>query len=368
MGQPTRRGVLSGAAALLLAPSLPASATPRRKPIENHGVTYDTGTDYGSMMSRDSWHETQVAEELRALRETLKCNAVIVTGTIESRLEHAARTAHSLGMRLWLQPRLYEATAAEQIEHIGRVARLAERLSGEGIDLTFVAGCEVSLFQRGLVPGTGFEDRLGVIFGGERGGPGQYMAEVNAFLRRCLAEVRRHFGGRATYAAGAWETIDWDIFDIVGINLYRDRNNHAVFGEELRRYKATGKPVAITEFGCSTFRGAGAYGGGGFTVVDYSDGRGRIPEAFERDEAEQARELTEQLAIFENEGVFGAFVYTFLSQYLWHDGQDPSRDLDIASHALVKVQPTREGTAPLRWAPKQSFTAVAEVFSRLSST
>jgi hypothetical protein len=46
-----------------------------------------------------------------------------------------------------------------------------------------------------------------------------------------------------------------EAFDLVGVNLCRDRWNEKTYVSDLRRLRGSGKPVVITEFGCSTFEG-----------------------------------------------------------------------------------------------------------------
>ena len=96
-----------------------------------------------------------------------------------------------------------------------------------------------------------------------------------------------------------------------------------------------------------------------------------------RDEALQARELADVLAIFDDAGVDGAFVQP-LNAYL----PDPRFDFDMASYSLVKSYGTRVGdlatefpgipwdtisrgvTYPdLPWEPKQAFHAVAGYYA-----
>ena len=67
-----------------------------------------------------------------------------------------------------------------------------------------------------------------------------------AILVNSAGAARRTFGGRLTYASGLWEQVDWRLFDIVGVDAYRDASNAAVFGDVVRAYGAQGKPVAIT--------------------------------------------------------------------------------------------------------------------------
>jgi hypothetical protein len=101
-------------------------------------------------------------------------------------------------------------------------------------------------------------------------------------------------------------------------------------------------------------------------IVEYDAGTGapvRLTEDVARDEAEQARYLSEVLELFDAEGVDSAFVFLFALDGFPHrpDG-DPRDDLDMASPGIVKVLEGSHGdTYPdMAWEPKAAFAAVAE--------
>lgn len=84
-----------------------------------------------------------------------------------------------------------------------------------------------------------------------------------------------------------------------------------------------------------------------------------------RDEGLQARELTDLLGIFEDVGVDGAFVFTFVSPTSMYN-EDPTYDLDMASYSLVKSYVDKHGSTypDMPWEPKESFKAVASYFAK----
>ena len=329
------------------------------------GVTYDTGTDFGypGYLSRMSWHESDVREEIAAIRGRLNCNAIQIVGTDHARLRLAAEIAQENGLKIWLQPRIMEKPADAQLAHMVEAATHARDLAANGADVVFNVGCEATIFQQGIVPGATYAERIPRIFSAQPDEAARVRTELNAYLVRSAEAARKHFSGPLTYGAASWEVVDWSPFDIAGVNLYRDDSNRAGYRETLRGHMQHGVPLVITEFGACTFEGAGRYGGGGFMIVDYSVEPPRIPEGFVRSEAEQAREIAELLAIFSAEGVAGAFVYNFLSQFDFH-ADDPRRDLDMASHAIVKVREAAED-APVEWEPKQAFHEIARIYDDL---
>jgi hypothetical protein len=172
----------------------------------------------------------------------------------------------------------------------------------------------------------------------------------------------------------------------VSVDLYRGAELKDRFTDVLHRYFAFGRPVAITEFGCCTYRGAAAAGGRGFAILDITaPGRNSTPPRlngrYVRDESEQARELTEMLSIFDAAGADATFVMTFVAP-LNPTSDDPLYDLDMASYSLVKSFGGHLGplgaahpeapwdrnclgtTYPeMPWEPKESFGAVADFYT-----
>jgi len=96
---------------------------------------------------------------------------------------------------------------------------------------------------------------------------------MNAFLAEAASAVREVFGGRVSYASIPFEGLDWAPFDIVGVDLYRSIEVAQRYREGVRALVGTGKPVAITEFGCATFRGAADRGASGGMILEYQDER-----------------------------------------------------------------------------------------------
>ena len=157
---------------------------------------------------------------------------------------------------------------------------------------------------------------------------------------------RAEFGGRVSYASGIWEDPDWSAFDIVGVNSYRDGDNAHYYAEMIKREHRHGKPVAITEFGCCTYVGAGARGGLGWMVGDIGMDP-RFDGSLQRDEQEQVRYLRESLAAFDRAGIDSAFWYTF-GTYVAPHRDDPRRDEDLASYSVVAAHRERLRQRPIR--------------------
>jgi hypothetical protein len=193
---------------------------------------------------------------------------------------------------------------------------------------------------------------------------------LNAFLAEAVADVRTLFRGRVTYAAIQFEAVDWDVFDVVTVELIRSAAVADIFRTGVRTLVAQHpKPVAITGFGTATWRGAADMAPRSMEIIENDPDTGaplRLSGEFERDEEGQASYLRELLEVFDTEGVDSAFVFLFSLDNLPHrpDG-DPRDDLDLASLGIVKVFEDRKGTSypTMPWEPKAAFAAVAEFYA-----
>ena len=125
-------------------------------------------------------------------------------------------------------------TADEPMSLFADCAERAERLRQRGAEVVFVTGAELSLMNNGFLPGDTFDERLEALNGPHR-------------LRELLPEV----------------TARVDSIEIA------DR-----FAEGVRAHVALGKPVAITEFGSASYRGAGDRGARSLEIVEYDKDTG----------------------------------------------------------------------------------------------
>ncbi|HEX6676365.1 MAG TPA: hypothetical protein VF486_15225 [Actinomycetes bacterium] len=337
------------------------------------GITYDTGFTRNGAISRERFDPEVVRRELGIVRDDLHCNAVRVTGGDPARLELAATCAADLGLEVWFSPYPLELTTEEMLALFADCAERAERLRRRGAEVVFVAGAELSLMNKGFLPGDTLEQRLELLLNQQdrdrlRERVGEASARVNDFLGDALAVVHERFGGRITYASIPLERVDWAPFDVVGVDLYRSAEVADQFSEGVRTLVAQGKPVAITEFGSAAYRGAGDRGARAMEIVEYDKDTGapiRLNGQYVRDEAGQATYLRELLEIFDAAGVDGAFVFLLaLSNFPHRPDGDPRDDLDLASPGIVKVLDNRHGdTYPdMPWEPKAAFAALADYY------
>ncbi|KAJ9482264.1 hypothetical protein VN97_g11173 [Penicillium thymicola] len=343
--------------------------------MKYRGVVYDVGLNFnGTGFSVEPFDPALVKYDMKTIANKLHANAVRIEGEEITRLEIAARSAHSVGLKVFFNPWKMNATIEETRAYFEEAAKAAETLRNEGIDLIFIAGCEYTIFSKGVFPGDSFNDR--VMFLGPQFPSGHMIehipqalcdksVELNKVLRTFVEVIRSQFGGKITYSAGSWEVVDWDIFDVVGIDYYRRGETAEMYVSCLDRYRI-GKPLAILEVGCCAYEGAAERGDGGFVLLKGTnpDGTGIFENDIvpTRSEKEQADYVGTQLELLNNAGVDAAFIFLF-SFPCMPAGKGAS-DLDMMSFSLVKAFPEKDSRSKDMppWVPKESFHRIAEVF------
>ena len=269
-----------------------------------------------------------------------------------------------------------EKSQQKTLGYLERAAEAAETLRKAAPDqVVLCVASEATLFTRGIVPGRTVTQRLAYMF--REFQTGKHVEPLRDFLQEAAATARARFHGPLTYASLIFEDVDWLLFDIVGVDHYRDARVKDRYVEMLEPLLAHEKPVVVTEFGMRTYGDADTSGALGFGVTDPRSlvlhqlpilGRLVRPHLkkgnHNRDERHQASEIVETLTILDAAGVNGAFVCTFVEQLSVFSDQ-PHYDLDTSSLSLVKTLNHGTGTTypGMPWEPKASFRAVAEFYA-----
>ncbi len=339
------------------------------------GINYDVGTPFKKgTLSRPVFDELVVKKEIEIIRHDLHCDAIRISGCEVGRLSRASEFALEAGLQVWFSPACPEATGQETISYLTDCAVAAEVLRRKYPNIIFVAGCEYSLFLSGFVKGTTLYERMENLFRpwnmvlNMLGLKKSMHRNLNRFLSDAAQAVKSHFGGQLTYAAGTWEKIDWELFDIVGIDHYLASFNKSFYLKQLQGYYKFNKPVAVLEFGCCAYRGAAEKGPMGWAITEVdASGKTVIRGKYQRDESEQARYITGVLDLLKKENVFGAFVFTFVNPMYKHS-DEPTQDLDLASLGIVK--PLAEGSGDsykgMPWVAKDAFYRLSAYYSQMN--
>jgi len=332
--------------------------------MRGKGINYDTGFSPGGRISREEFDADVVRREMQVIASELHCTAVRISGGEPERLSLAGELAAAAGLEVWFSPFPCELAAEQLAPLFADCADRAEHLRRTGARVVLVTGCELTLFAAGFLPGDNVYQRIA---GLQSPGPelyaafGAMAARLNGFLAETAAAARERFAGQLTYASGMWEPVDWQPFDIVATDAYRDATNAERFRAELRKQAVPGKPLVVTEFGCCGYAGAADRGGTGWAIIEADAGPPRLDGDYVRDEAEQVRYLQELHSIFGAEDVDLAFWFTFAGYGMVHRPGQPRLDLDLASYGVVKMLEAGPpaGHQGLGWEPKAAFAALA---------
>ncbi|WP_405582385.1 abortive phage infection protein [Streptomyces sp. NBC_01092] len=368
----SRARFLAGAAAVGLAgavlPASQAAATgggPKRWGLKHRGVVYTVGA---GETPGTAWSAARMRRDVRVIRDDLHADTIDVTGDGVDRLVATAAEAAERGLHVWLQPTLGDVPEREILDSIAECGRFAERLRHHGASVDFSVGCEFWLFVPGIIPGETVLERVENLQKGTVD-----MAKMQRRLARFTAKAatvgRSVFHGRLSYAAAQdedFEPVDWNLFDVVGIDYYSSFRQHSDYVRELRRYLRWGKPLAITEFGTCAYVGAPEAGGMGWSIVDYTKEPNEIKGDPVRSERTQAAYLTDLLDVFESMNLYAAMAFEFVTPDAPHRPDNPRYDLDLASYAITK--PIRNNpndpNSDWHWEPKEAYRALQHRYAQ----
>lgn len=337
-----------------------------RPGLTYRGVVYEVGE---GETPGTAWSARRVRADMRAIRHDLHSDSVKVTGDGVERLTATADAAAERGLRVWLEPTLADAPEWEILDHLAETGRYAERLRRQGADVHLSVGCEFWLFVPGILPGDDVFERIENLTNGTFD-PERMIRRLHRFTARAAAVGRSVFHGPLTYASAEVETaewgVDWDLFDIVGLDYYGYHPDRASYIQDLRQHVRPGKPLSVNEFGTCTFKGAPEQGGMGWAAVDYTKDPPEVKPGLVRSERTQAAYLMDVLGAFEEMGLYAAMAFTFVTPDAPHRPDDPRYDYDTASYALVKPLKDRpdDPASGWHWEPKESFHALSRAYAR----
>jgi hypothetical protein len=348
--------------------------------LKYRGVVYDVGLQYNSgSYSVETFNPDLIKYDLSVIVNELHANTVRIEGEDISRLVSATEIAHAAGLKVFFNPWKMGANAEETVAYMKEAAIAAEKLRIQGIDLVFVAGCEYSFFSKGVFQGETLNERIAFMIKNAtnpayaQGKSPELTAayeKLNVILSDICKVVRTQFKGSVTYASGTWEEVNWDLFDIIGVDYYRNGESEQQYVDGLKRYKSS-KPLLVMEVGSCTYEGAAARGGGGFAIIQGTNPDGTIK--YEggitpiRSEKEQAGYVATQVDLLSKTDAEGVFIFVFAFPIMYYS---EFVDLDMTSFSLVKSfrkEDPRSQKIP-SWEPKEAYKRLAEVYSKMAKT
>lgn len=337
--------------------------------LDIKGVNYDVGIKFSSNYStRKNLDSSTMMRELRVIKDELNCNAVRIYGDNLDRLLECTKIAINENLSVWFSPRLINVNQEESSKFIFDCANEIEKIRKDYPGIVFVIGTKQSLDVKGFTKGNTLFERISYMFKPinlikNNLGFG-VNKELNKFLMNVVSEVRQIFKGNITYAAGHWEKINWDIFDLISVNYYRNKYNASRYKATLNKITKKGKKVAITEFGCCSYQGAEDKGAWGYSIVDRSGQVTKLNNIYVRDENIQAKYIIDLLNIYKETNVYAAFVFNFITPDSRYN-ENPEYDLDMADFGILKVLPDETGNAniPYLTEKKAAFFEISKFYS-----
>ncbi len=332
------------------------------------GIVYDTGFINAGVTTKEIFDTNIIRREMHIIKNDLHCNAVRITGGDADRLETAAKLAALEGLQVWYCPFTCGLSISELAIFLIDAAERAERMRNIGVDIVFITGSEISLFNKGFFEEETLSERLTLITN-----PIKFREQLplvqqrmKNFMADIIQRARAIFKGKISYASLPFEAVDWNLFDFMATDAgHRSADIAPYFQKGIQAMVNKGKPVAIMEFGCCTYRGAADKGARADWIIEWDNNRrpSRLNGEYIRDEDEQAAYIFELLEIFESEKVDAVFVNTFARYDLPHR-ENPVKDLDLASGSIVKVFEDKQGTTypDMPWEPKKAFYTVAAYY------
>lgn len=210
----------SAVALAILASRAPFADERVRKPMKYRGVVYDVGLRFtaGQPYSIEPFNSNLVKHDLNVMANDLHANTVRIEGEELSRLAFAAGEAHAAGLKIFFNPWKMNVHVSELIEYFSSAAEIAETLRLEGLDIIFVSGCEISLFNEGIFPGANSSERLtwrtssgsNSVLSSSPAAFAKQFGLLNSTLTKAVDAIRSKFKGSITYSAGTWEAVDME--------------------------------------------------------------------------------------------------------------------------------------------------------------
>jgi hypothetical protein len=335
---------------------------PLARPVLPCGIKYDLGAELArNELTRPASHETFYRDELTAIHDQLHVTSVNLYGSDPDQLIAGLDIAADLGFDVLLQTRLNFLSQADMLDRLSLVAIEAERVRKAGIPIVLDVGCEYLVFADGLIEGDDFFDKLDAITSGDL----DWEAIIQRFatMLQALADTARaHFGGLITYSDTPDMDFTWDAFDIISIDHYLGSDSRDTYIDTIDTLAATGKPVWVTEFGSTPWRGASEAGGMAWDIVDYTVDPPEIVDGIVRDEDDQARSIIETLEQISQSQAERAYLYEFITTGSTRS-TDPRYDYDLTGYGIVSTWGP-EHDQPYEttgyWEPKVAFQRVAE--------
>ncbi|CAM5717933.1 hypothetical protein SALBM311S_10423 [Streptomyces alboniger] len=330
--------------------------------LRRRGVVYTVGE---GETPATAFSTARMRADLRAVRDDLHADTVDVTGDGVERLTATAAEAAELGLHVWLQPTLGDVPERDILEHLAESGRFAERLRRQGASVELSVGCEFWLFVPGIIPGANVFERIENL---QNGTVDRELMQrrLDRFTAKAAKTGRSVFRGRLSYAAAQDDRVDWNLFDVVGIDYYSYFRERERLREGVDAVPAVGQAPRDHRVRHLRVRRRAPDGRDGLDIVDYDKNPPEIKGDLVRSERVQAAYLTDLLDVFESMGLYAAMAFEFVTADAPHRPDDPRHDVDLASYGITKAIKDRpdDPRSDWHWEPKEAFHALARRYGR----
>jgi exo-beta-1,3-glucanase (GH17 family) len=341
--------------------------------IKFKGINYNAGIEYNSSINSNDKIDLKKLKEDLILIKKLNCNTIRTYGSHIDKLIVYSEEMLKQGFNVWISPRLIDGNKKQTIKFIKKSSKEAEKLRKKYRKVVFIIGNELLIDSKAVFDAPNLFNRVDIlksylnfksnlknevpklkkIYKSMQKFVEKTDKTIKNFVEILRIETSNNFKGKITYASLPFEEINWNNFNIVGVNLYKNKWNADTYINELRKFKSHGKPVAITEFGTCPYKGSSKTGGSSFNIVDYKTKK--IIKGIIRDENEQSKYLKELINMYSKENIFATFIFDFKEEWKTHS-KNPSRDLDLSSFGIVKVLKNKKVI------PKKAFNIVKKLY------
>ncbi len=342
--------------------------------IKFRGINYNAGTEYDSSVYRSDKIDLERLKKDLVLIKKLNCNVIRMYGSHIDKLILYSEKALKQGFHVWISPRLIDGNKQQTIKFVKEASKKAEQLRKKYRKVVFIVGNELLIDSKAVFDAPRLFQRVDFLksyinfkfsikneipqlrqtYSSMRIFLEKTDSSIKKFVEILRMEASKNFKGQITYASLPWEEINWNNFDIVAVNLYKNQWNASTYVDELRKFKSFSKPIAITEFGTCAYKGASKLGGSAYDVVDYRTKT--IKKGVIRDESEQTKYLKELIELYWKENIFATFIFDFKEEWKIHSN-NPRKDLDLSSFGIVKV--LKNGNV----ITKKAFNVVRKLYS-----
>ena len=337
------------------------------------GINYNAGIKY-TPNQEITLFTKEIAKRDFSLIKELNCNAIRIYGSDLKNLFLFSEEALEQGFEVWISPRLIGGGKKETISFVKTASKKAEILRKKYKKVVFILGNELMLDSNYVFNQENIYDR-NVVFKNyidlkrvsksnfykaksTKNSITKFVKNIEKRLNNLiisLAKVsKKNFHGKITYASLPIEEINWNLFDIISINYYKNKWNKNNYSDKIQELRKINPKIAITEFGVCSYKGASEQGGSSYNIVNYKTKE--VEKGIVRSEEEQSEYIKDLIKTYKKENVYASFIFDFKEEWKVYS-KNPKKDLDMASFGIIGIKKDDS------FFKKKSFNVIKQLYS-----